>query len=120
MNWLIITLIIILGSFVAQYFLSKKRSEWFGIILPTVFFVMATVFLVLNLTDAFNNVEGFGVFLLRHGSTGLFALILKIGFIYTPLFIQLVIYFFCRRRKKRDGVSKDNKELKKMMVDDLD
>jgi hypothetical protein len=111
---------VILLSFILEIFLSSRKSKWLGLIIPVVFFVSSTIFLVLNLKDAFSVIEGYGIFLTEHGSAGFFALILKIGFIYTPVLIQLIIYFICRHYyKKRNGPAKDNKELKKMIVDDL-
>ena len=121
MFWLIITIIIILVSFALEYLLSNKKNKWFGMIQPLVFFIAASLFLILNLTDAFINVEGYGLFLIEYGSTGLFAMILKVGFIYMPVVIQLIIYFVCRHcYQKRNDPAKSNKEFKKMIVDDLD
>ncbi len=92
-----------------------------GLIIPLVCFAEASVFLILNLTGTFITVEGYGLFLTEYGSTGLFAMILKVGFIYTPVVIQLIIYFVCRHYyKKRNAPIKHNKEFKKMIVDDLD
>lgn len=119
MIWFIIASIIALASFVPEYFLSIKKSFLPGLILPIVFFAASSVFLILNLTDAFSTVEGYGLFLTGYGSAGLFALILKVGLIYTPVLIQLVIYFICRY-KIRKTPSKTSKEFKKMMADDLD
>ena len=119
MIWFIIALVISLASFALEYFLSIKKSFWPGLILPMVFFSASSVFLILNLTDAFSTVEGYGMFLFGYGSAGLFALILKVGFIYTPVLIQLIIYFICRYRK-RSAPNKAAKEFKKMMADDLD
>lgn len=121
MIWQIIILVIILASFAAEYILSNKKNKWLGLIIPIVFFIALSVFLALNLTDAFSNVEGYGLFLTEYGSTGLFALILKTGFIYTLVVIQLIIYFITRHYyKKRNKPLKNNKELKKMIIDDLD
>ena len=121
MIWQIIILIIILASFAAEYILSNKKDKWLGLIIPLVFFIASSIFLVLNLTDAFSNVEGYGLFLIEYGSTGMFALILKTGFIYTPVAIQLIIYFITRHYyKKKNNPAKHNKEYKKMMIDDLD
>ena len=101
MIWQIIFFIVILFSFVLQIYLSSKKSRWLGVIVPVVFFIAASVFLVLNLSDAFSAIEGYGFFLIAYGSAGFFALILKIGFIYTPVLIQLVIYFICRHYYKK-------------------
>ena len=121
MFWSIITIIIFLVSFVFEYFLSRKKNKWLGLVIPFVYFIAASVFLILNLTDAFYTVEGYGWFLIEYGSAGLFAMILKVGFIYTPVLIQLIIYFVCRHYyKKRNDPDKNNKELKKMIVNDLD
>lgn len=118
---ILIVLMVLLSSFVLQFVLANKRSKWLGLILPIVFFIITTAFLILNLTDAFLLVADYGLFLVEYGSAGFFALILKIGFIYTPFLIHLIIYFVGRRYyKKRNGPVKDNKEFKKMIVDDLD
>ena len=121
MFWFISILIIILASFVLEYFLARKENRWPGLIIPFVYFVAASVFLILNLMNAFFTIEGYGLFLIEHGSSGHFAMIFKIGFIFTPGLIQLIIYFVCRHYyKKRNDPVKNNKELKKMIVDDLD
>ena len=96
MIWKIIVLMIILFSFVLQFVLANKKSKWLGLIIPIVFLIIATAFLIMNLTDAFLFVEDYGLFLVEYGSVGLFALILKIGFIYTPLF-DSVDHLLCRQ-----------------------
>ena len=121
MLWLIITIIFILASFVLEYFLSREKNKWLGLITPFATFVAASVFLILNLIDAFFTVEGYGLFLIEYGSVGLIAMVLKVGLIYTPVLIQLIIYFVCRHYyKKINHPVKNNQELKKMIVDDLD
>ena len=117
----IIVLILVLASFVLEVILSHKKDKRLGLIIPIVTFVAASIFLIINLADGFSSVEGYGLFLTEYGSTGLFAFILKVGFIYSPVAVQLVIYFVFRHRyKKQNDPLKNNKEFKKMIVDDLD
>ena len=121
MIWVIIVLVAVLSSFALQFLLANKKSKWLGLILPSVFFVATTAFLIMNLTDAFLFVEDYGLFLVEYGNAGLWAMILKVGFIYAPFGIHLILYFIRRHYyKKRNGPARDNKEFRKMIVDDLD
>ena len=121
MIWKILIPVVVASSFVVQVLLAKKKSKWLGLIFPIVFFVTATVFLILNLTNSFLFAEDYGWFLVEYGSAGFWAMILKVGFIYTPFGIYLILYFICRHYyKKRNGPVKDNKEFRKMIVDDLE
>lgn len=121
MTGAIIILILTLLSFGLQGLISKKKSKWLGLIIPVAFFTAASIFLALNLTDAFSTVQGYGLFLAEYGGTGLFALILKIGFLYAPVIIQLMIYFVCRRHYDRmNHPAKSNREFKRMIAEDLD
>ena len=107
-------------SFVAGYFLSYRKSKWHGLILPGVYFCAACIFLALNLLDAFPAMEAYGFFLTEHGSAGFFAVILKIGFVFSPAAVHLVIYFVSRHYyEKTHNPTKHNKEYKKMLADDL-
>lgn len=117
----IIILVITIISFGFQFILSKKQNKWLGLIIPAVFFVITSVFLVISFTSSINTVEGYGQFLLDYGLSGVMAQILKIGFIYLPTFIHLVIYFICRRKFRHiDKPTKTEKEIRKMIAKDLD
>lgn len=117
----IIISVITLVSFWFQIILSKKQNIWLGLIMPAAFFVITSVFLVITFTSSINTVEGYGQFLLDYGLSGVIAQILKIGFIYLPTFIHLVIYFICRRKFRHiDRPTKTEKEIKKMIAKDLD
>ncbi len=117
---LTIFLALLLASFVVEFFLSKNKNWIWGIIIPAVSFLCASAFLVFNLAEAFASVTGYGSFLIRYGRPGFIALILKAGFVYAPVAIQLVIFALCRRNYKKTHDSHGgNKELKKMIADDL-
>ena len=121
MIWFWILMIVTLLSFVAEGFLAYRRSKWHGLILPLVYFCAASLFLLLNLLHAFPETEMFGFFLLEYGSIGMMALLLKIGFIYTPLIIHVVVFIvFHHRYRKFHHPAKYNKEYQKMLADDLE
>ena len=108
-------------SFVAEYFLAYRRSKWPGLILPVTYFCAASVFLLLNLLDAFPQTEAFGSFLSQYGSAGFVALLLKIGFLYVPAVLHTVLCLVFRRRyRKTHHPAKHNKEYQKILADDLD
>lgn len=50
---LIITLVVVIALFALQYFICKKEMWFFGMILPTIFFVFSILGLVSNLIKAF-------------------------------------------------------------------
>ncbi len=107
-------------SFAGEYFLSYRRGKWPGLILPLLYFCAAAVFMALNLLDVFPNMESYGVFLTVHGSAGFFAVVLKLGFVFLPVMIQLVIYVITRHCfAKKHHPAAHNREYKKMLADDL-
>ena len=120
MVWFWILAVITLLSFVPEYFLSCRTNKWLGLILPAAYFAAAGIFLILNLLQAFPGMEAYGLFLTEHGSAGFFAVILKIGFLYTPAAVHLAIYFISRHTyEKTHNPAKHNKEYKRMLADDL-
>ena len=64
--------------------------------------------------DAFEDVEGFGGFLLNYGTDGLIALILKTGLILFPTFIHIFIYLLIKYQNRMK-----EKQLDKMIVSDM-
>lgn len=121
MCWIIVILIVTLISFVLECILSRNKRKWPGLIIPLVYFVLASVFLAYNLIDAFFTINGYGSFLAEYGSIGFFALLIKICVVYSPVIIQMILYFVCRHLyKKKNDPFHHNKEFKKMIADDLD
>ena len=116
--WILVAVTLL--SFVAEYFLSYRQTKWHGLILPCVYFGAAGMFLILNLLNAFPAMESFGFFLTEHGGTGFFALVLKIGFVFSPAAVHLIIYFVSRHYYvKTHHPATRNKEYKRMLADDL-
>jgi len=121
MTALIVLAVLLLASFIFECFLARTRSVLPGLILPVVYFLAACAFTVLNVTDAFSTVAGYGSFLMEYGSSGMTALILKIGVIFAPSVILLLIWLICRRAyQEKNTLSDGGKEMKKMLADDLD
>ncbi len=121
MVWFWILLAVTVLSFAAEYFLSYRKSKWHGLILPVAYFCAACVFLLLNLLHAFPGMEAFGAFLTEYGGAGFFALALKIGFVFSPAAVHLVIYLIFRRAyDKMHNPAMRDKEYKKMLADDLE
>ncbi len=107
---------IIVVLILAEVLLSMRKSKWPGLIIPAVLFIVLSLFLIFNLLEAFLKIEDFGRFLLLYGRRGIFALILKMGFVYSPVILNLIIYFVIRKIK----YPKDSKkEINKMLADDL-
>ena len=118
-----IVLIIILavstiGIGILEGYLSMRKNKFYGLLIPAIFFILISVFLLVNIGDAFYSVKGFGQFLSSYGQTGLFALILKIGFAYLIVILYLVIYFICRGIYNNHP-SDNKKEMDKMLAEDL-
>ncbi|MEZ4627113.1 MAG: hypothetical protein R2912_03100 [Eubacteriales bacterium] len=98
---LTILLLVLIAGFVLEFFLSRNKNWGWGVIIPAVSFLLSSVFILFNVSKAFASVTGYGSFLLQYGRTGLIALILKVGFIYLPVVIQLIIFALCRRHYKK-------------------
>ena len=120
MVWFWILLIVTVLSFGVQYFLSYRKNKWHGLVLPVAYFCAGGVFLLLNLLHVFPEMETFGAFLTEYGGAGFFALVLKIGFVFFPAAVHLIIYLFVRHGyEKTHNPARHNKEYKKMLADDL-
>ena len=116
--WIILAVTVL--SFGAECRLAYRAKRWPGIILPAAYAGFAVVFLLLNLLQAFSDVEAFGTFLTAYGGGGLFALVLKIGFLCSPVGIHLLLYGCCRRRyAQKHNPAQHNREYRKMLTDDL-
>jgi len=117
---LTIVLVLLIAGFVLEFFLSRNKNWVWGIIIPAISFLLSSAFILFNVSKAFASVAGYGSFLMQYGGSGLIALILKVGLIYMPVVMQLIIFALCRRHyKKTHAAPGDNKELKKMIADDL-
>lgn len=99
----IIVLVLIIGSFVLQFFLSKREGKWPGRILPIISFLF-------SLTVPLNySVPHDGV------TAGIIAQLLIITLLVNiPTAIYLTIYFACREKFKR------RRQMDKMNIQDLD
>lgn len=100
---LFIVIVLLVGGIFLQIFLSKKKSKWFGLILPTITFLYS-VLMVLSIA-VFNGMTGGEVFMLI-ASTFIFSNI--------PTIVLLSIYFGCREKMKIRS------QLDKMNIQDLD
>ena len=116
MSILIVLIIIAVILFAAEVLLSLIKNKWIGLIIPTILFVVLTFFLVFNLLEAFIRIEDFGQFLVIYGGRGVFALIARICFLYSPVIVNLIIYFIIRKVKYSND---SKKEINKMLADDL-
>ncbi|MEX1376206.1 MAG: hypothetical protein AB1Z23_01920 [Eubacteriales bacterium] len=112
----VVVLIVLLAL---EIFLSLKKSKWLGLIIPAGLFILLSIFAIFNISEAFTNIEGFGGFLQSYGGVGIWALSLKLGFVYSPVIISLIIYFVCRAAYKNSHPTTKDKEMKKMMAEDL-
>lgn len=100
---LFLVLALIVGAIFLQIFLSKKKSKWFGLILPTITFLYSLL-MIFNIA-VFEGMTGGEIFMLI-ASTFLISNI--------PTIIFLGIYFGCREKMKLRS------QLDKMNIQDLE
>lgn len=100
---LFFVLVLLIGGVFLQIFLSKKKSRWFGLILPIIT-LLYSVLMVLGIA-AYDGMTGGEIFMLI-ASTFLISNI--------PTIILLGIYFGCREKMKIHS------QLDKMNIQDLD
>ena len=97
----LIVLLLFLAVFIAlQVFLSMQKNKWFGLVLPMLYLLFAVF-------TAFANMM----------LTGEIASIIMVFILFSiPAIINFIIYLACRAKVK----DKNNKELEKMNIQDLD
>ena len=100
---LFIVMALLVGGIFLQVFLSKKKSKWLGLILPTITFLYSLL-MILSIA-AFEAMRGGEVFMLI-ASTFLISNI--------PTIVLLGIYFGCREKMKLRS------QLDKMNIQDLE
>jgi len=97
---LIIVLLMFLILLVLQVFLSMQKNKWFGLILPILYVLFAAF-------------ASFGSMVY----TGQITPVIMVFILFSiPAIINLVIYLACRAKVKE----KNNNEIKKMNIQDLD
>ena len=99
----VIMLLLIIGIFVLQFFLSKRESKWPGLVIPIICFLYSLL-IVLNFVAPDTGVD--------------FTVVLQMLLAWLlgniPTLIMLAIYFSCREKQKR------KKQVDKMNIIDLD
>lgn len=100
---LFLVMALLVGGIFLQIFLSKKRSKWFGLILPTITFIYSL--LMISNIVVFETMKGGEIFMLI-ASTFLISNI--------PTIVLLGIYFGCREKMKLRS------QLDKMNIQDLE
>ncbi len=100
---LVVVLALLVGGIFLQIFLSKKRSKWLGLILPTITFLYSLL-MVFSIA-IFDGMTGKEIFMLI-APVALFSNI--------PTIILLGIYLGCRENIKTRA------QLDKMNIQDLD
>lgn len=98
-----LVLALLVGGIFLQIFLSKKKSKWFGLILPIITFLYSLL-MIFNIA-VFDGMTGGEIFIL-FASTFLISNI--------PTIVLLGIYFGCREKMKIRS------QLDKMNIQDLD
>lgn len=99
---ILVLLVLLAGGIVLQIFLSKMKSRWFGLILPSITFIYSL--LMIFSVAAYQGMTGGGVFMMV-------ASILLLCNI--PTIVLLGIYFGCREKMKVRA------QLEKMNIQDL-
>ncbi len=100
---LFLVLALLVGGIFLQIFLSKKKSKWFGLILPIITFLYSLLMILsIAVFDGMTDGEIFILF----ASTFLISNI--------PTIVLLGIYFGCREKMKIHS------QLDKMNIQDLD
>lgn len=100
---LFVVLALLVGGIFLQILLSKKKSKWFGLILPTTTFLYSLL-MIFNIA-VFDGMTGSEIFMLI-ASTFIISNI--------PTIVLLGIYFGCREKIKIRS------QLDKMNIQDLD
>lgn len=100
---LFVVLILLVGGIFLQIFLSKKKSRWFGLILPAITFLYSLL-MVLGVA-VYDGMSGREIFILI-ASTFLISNI--------PTIVLLGIYFGCREKVRLRA------QLEKMNIQDLE
>lgn len=100
---LFVVLILLAGGIFLQIFLSKKKSRWFGLILPAITFLYSLL-MVLGVA-VYDGMSGREIFILI-ASTFLISNI--------PTIVLLGIYFGCREKVRLRA------QLEKMNIQDLE
>jgi hypothetical protein len=101
---LFVVLPLLVGGIFLQIFLSKKKSKWFGLILPIITFLYSLM-MIFSIA-AFDMMTGGGELFVLFASTFLISNI--------PTIVLLGIYFGCREKMKMHS------QLDKMNIQDLD
>lgn len=99
----LITLLILIGIFALQIFLSRAESKWLGLVIPIICFLYGLLY-------PLNMMAPIG------GATAQFYIQMLAVWVMgnIPTLIFQTIYFVCRKGKKR------NKSIDKMNIQDLD
>ncbi len=100
---LFLILALLVGGIFLQIFLSKKKSRWFGLILPVITFLYSLL-MIFNIA-VFDGMTGGEIFMIL-ASTFLISNI--------PTIVLLGIYFGCREKMKIRS------QLDKMNIQDLE
>jgi hypothetical protein len=98
----ILFLLLVAGLLIVQVFLSKMQSKWPGLIMPGVYFLLATA---IGVGRLFYNIQTTLPVILGD----LAALVL----FNIPTAVLMVIYFSCRKKAKQSD------EIKRMNIQDL-
>lgn len=100
----ILLIILVIGVTFLQIFLSKKKNEWFGKILPIISFLIS---IITSIVILFNFMEGSSL------GTVFFSIIFSFLLCNIPTLILYVIYKACGERSFR------NSQVQKMSIKDL-
>ena len=126
---LLIFLIVLAGLVVLQIHLSKKKSKWFGLILPSVFFMLSVVTILgvaiqqnqqshyrpdEEIEERIELVEDAQIGVVYPDTSAVAVAIIPI-FIVTnlPMIVLLLIYAGCREKMRKEL------EMQKMSIQDL-
>jgi len=105
----IIGFLIVAGGFIVlQAVLSRKKSKWFGLILPGIFVIISLVMVFIILVRTSNMPAG------EFDIQTFIQIAAHFINVNIPTIIFLCIYFICRRKRRK------KKELEKMNIQDLE
>lgn len=102
MIYLLATIII---TTVLQVYLSLRDNKWIGLILPIIFLLIPTIYILIMMLTHYSSAE-LSTYFNDEGIKGVLGQLLKISIFFLPAIIDTIIYIVCRK--------------KKMIVDDLD
>lgn len=100
MPFLVITILLLLLGLPLQYYLIHHYKDIAKGFLWVIFLTYVFI-LLMNILSAFPTFNDYLIFFDDYGYSGIFAFILKVGFILSPVVVHAIFYFVVSKRIKK-------------------